>query len=117
MWIPSVAALCSGFQWGWDKGRGRDRGRVPWAPLPESSWAGCASPPKASCHVVLSPKPFQLQVVITAPPTVLELINSTPWYYPLLPSAPWVAQLIKNLLAKKDTPVQLLGREDPLEKA
>ena len=82
MWIPSVAALCSGFQWGWDKGRGRDRGRVPWAPLPESSWAGCASPPKASCHVVLSPKPFQLQVVITAPPTVLELINSTPRYGP-----------------------------------
>ena len=82
MWIPSMGALCSGFQWGGDQGRGRDRERVPWAPLPESSWAGCASPPKTSCHVVLSPNPFQLQVVITASPIGLELINSTPRYGP-----------------------------------
>ena len=28
----------------------------------------------------------------------------------------WVAQLVKNLPAMQETPVQLLGQEDPLEK-
>ena len=28
----------------------------------------------------------------------------------------WVAQLVKNLLAKQKTPIRFLGREDPLEK-
>ena len=27
-----------------------------------------------------------------------------------------IAQLVKNLLAMQETPVRLLGREDPLEK-
>ena len=34
----------------------------------------------------------------------------------LLPSAPWVAQLVKNLLAMQEMLVQFLGREGPLEK-
>ena len=30
--------------------------------------------------------------------------------------ASWVAQLVKNLLAMQETPVQFLGQGDPLEK-
>ena len=30
--------------------------------------------------------------------------------------ASWVAQLVKNLLAMQETPVQFLGQEDALEK-
>ena len=32
------------------------------------------------------------------------------------PGASLVAQLVKNLLAVQETPVQSLGQEDPLEK-
>ena len=35
----------------------------------------------------------------------------------VLCGASWVAQLVKNLHAMKETPVQLLGWEDPLEES
>ena len=35
----------------------------------------------------------------------------------VLCGASWVAQLVKNLHAMKETPVQFLGREDPLEES
>ena len=37
--------------------------------------------------------------------------------YMVLCGASWVAQLVKNLHAMKETPVQLLGWEDPLEES
>ena len=45
---------------------------------------------------------------------------STSFFF-LIPSsiplrASLIAQLVKNLLAMQETPVRLLGREDPLEK-
>ena len=36
--------------------------------------------------------------------------------YPMSPRASLVAQLVKNLPAMQETPVQFLGWEDPLEK-
>ena len=35
----------------------------------------------------------------------------------VLGGASWVAQLVKNPHAMKETPVQFLGREDPLEES
>ena len=37
-------------------------------------------------------------------------------YHLTYPGASLVAQLVKNLLAVQETPVQSLGQEDPLEK-
>ena len=37
--------------------------------------------------------------------------------YMVLCGASWVAQLVKNPHAMKETPVQFLGREDPLEES
>ena len=38
------------------------------------------------------------------------------WYPSLVSRASLIAQLVKNLPAKQEAPVQFLGWEDPLEK-
>ena len=59
------------------------------------------------CQISFSWAPRSLQMVTTA----IKLKDACS-----LEGASLVAQLVKNLPAMQETPVQFLGREDPLEK-
>ena len=67
-------------------------------------------------HVLLALKTFPVASLIPPPPPPQLLPLAPTALAPGCNLAAAAAQLVKNLPAMQETPVQCLGREDPLEK-
>ena len=58
----------------------------------------------------------QLLSALSVCPALAKFSYTFSYFLPFMTAASLIAQLVKNLPATQETPVQFLGQEDPLEK-